>query len=141
MWLLKFLPDWVFHLLVLVGVLGLVASLFLSIVPLVKQYKLPLQVISIVVLVIAIFFEGSIYNEKVWLERIAELEKKVAIAEEKSKQENVRIETKVVERIKVVKENVDVIRKEIEIKKELINQGCELSDTAIVMYNRAVENE
>ena len=141
MWILSFLPNWFFHLLVLAGVLGLVASLFLSIVPLVKQYKLPLQVISIVVLVVAIFFEGSIYNEKVWLDRIAELEQKVQVAEQKAKEENVRIETKVVERVKVIKEKVDVIKKEIEIKKELINQDCVLSDTAIEMYNRAVTNE
>lgn len=141
MWILSFLPNWLFHLLVLAGVLGLVASLFLSIVPLVKQYKLPLQVISIVVLVVAIFFEGSIYNEKVWLDRVAELEKKVQVAEQKAKEENVRIETKVVERVKVVKEKVDVIKKEIEIKRELINQDCVLSDTAIEMYNRAVKNE
>lgn len=141
MWILSFLPNWFFHLLVLAGVLGLVASLFLSIIPLVKQYKLPLQVISIVVLVVAIFFEGSIYNEKVWLDRVKELEEKVQIAEQKAKEENVRIETKVVERVKVVKEKVNVIKKEIEIKKELINQDCVLSDTAIEMYNRAVTNE
>lgn len=141
MWILSFLPNWFFHLLVLAGVLGLVASLFLSIVPLVKQYKLPLQVISIVVLVVGIFFEGSIYNEKVWLDRVKELEEKVQIAEQKAKEENVRIETKVVERVKVVKEKVDVIKKEIEIKKELINKDCVLSDTAIEMYNRAVTNE
>lgn len=141
MWILSFLPNWIFHLLVLAGVLGLVASLFLSIVPLVKQYKLPLQAISIVVLVIAIFFEGSIYNEQVWQDRIKELEEKVQIAEQKSKEENVRIETKVVEKIKVVKEKVNVIKKEIQLKKELINKDCTLSDEAIEMYNRAVTNE
>jgi hypothetical protein len=141
MWLLKFLPDWIFHLALLAGVLGLVASFFLSIVPFVKQYKLPLQIVSVLVIVVAVWFEGTIYNEKVWLERIAELEEKVQIAEQKSKEENVRIETKVVERVKVIKQNVDVIKQEIQVKKELINQGCELSDTAIELYNRAVTNE
>jgi amino acid permease len=141
MWLLKFVPDWIFHLALLAGVLGLVASFFLSIVPFVKQYKLPLQIISVLVIVVAVWFEGTIYNEKVWLERIAELEAKVQIAEQKSKEENVRIQTKVVERVKVIKQNVDVIKHEIQVKKELINQGCELSDTAIEMYNRAVTNE
>ena len=141
MWLLKFLPDWLVHLVLLAGVLGLVASFFLSVIPFVKQYKLPLQIVSVLVIIVAVWFEGNIHNEKVWLERVAQLEAKVKIAEQKSKEENVRIETKIVERVKVIKENVDVIRHEIEVRKELINEGCVLSDTAIEMYNRAVENE
>jgi hypothetical protein len=141
MWLLKFLPDWIVHLVLLAGVLGLVASFFLSVIPFVKQYKLPLQIASVLVIIVAVWFEGNIHNEKVWLERVAQLEAKVKIAEQKSKEENVRIETKIVERVKVIKENVDVIRHEIEVRKELINEGCVLSDTAIEMYNRAVENE
>jgi hypothetical protein len=141
MWLLKFLPDWIVHLVLLAGVLGLVASFFLSVIPFVKQYKLPLQIVSVLVIIVAVWFEGNIHNEKVWLERVAQLEAKVKIAEQKSKEENVRIETKIVERVKVIKENVDVIRHEIEVRKELINEGCVLSDTAIEMYNRAVENE
>lgn len=141
MWLLKFLPDWIVHLVLLAGVLGLVASFFLSVIPFVKQYKLPLQIVSVLVIIVAVWFEGNIHNEKVWLERVAQLEAKVKVAEQKSKEENVRIETKIVERVKVIKENVDVIRHEIEVRKELINEGCVLSDTAIEMYNRAVENE
>ena len=141
MWLLKFLPDWIVHLVLLAGVLSLVASFFLSVIPFVKQYKLPLQIVSVLVIIVAVWFEGNIHNEKVWLERVAQLEAKVKIAEQKSKEENVRIETKIVERVKVIKENVDVIRHEIEVRKELINEGCVLSDTAIEMYNRAVENE
>jgi hypothetical protein len=141
MWLLKFLPDWIVHLVLLAGVLGLVASFFLSVIPFVKQYKLPLQIVSVLVIIVAVWFEGNIHNEKVWLERVAQLEAKVKIAEQKSKEENIRIETKIVERVKVIKENVDVIRHEIEVRKELINEGCVLSDTAIEMYNRAVENE
>ena len=38
-------------------------------------------------------------------------------------------------------ENVEVIKREIEIKRELINQNCEVSPTAIEMYNKAVKNE
>jgi hypothetical protein len=141
MWLLKFLPDWIVHLVLLAGVLGLVASFFLSVIPFVKQYKLPLQIVSVLIIIVAVWFDCNIHNEKVWLERVTQLEAKVKIAEQKSKEENVRIETKIVERVKVIKEKVDVIRHEIEVRKELINEGCVLSDTAIEMYNRAVENE
>lgn len=141
MWILSFLPNWVFHLLVIVGFLGIIASKFLSMIPLVSQYKLPLRILSTIILLVGIFFEGTIYNEKVWQDRIKELEAKVQIAEQKAKEENVRIETKVVERVKVVKENVEVIKKEIEVQKELINKDCVVSDVAIELYNRAVTNE
>lgn len=141
MWILNYLPNWIFHLAILVSILGIVASFFLSIIPFVKQYKLPLQIASVLLLVVAIWFEGGLYNEQIWLDRIAELEKKVAIAEAKSKEENVRIETQVVEKVKVIKQNVEVIKHEIEVKKELINQNCDISPTAIEMYNKAVKNE
>ena len=46
MWILSFLPTWIFYAITGIGILGVIASYVLSMVPLVNQYKLPLQVVS-----------------------------------------------------------------------------------------------
>jgi hypothetical protein len=33
---------------------------------------------------------------------------------------------------------VEVIKKEIEIKREIINEGCKLNPTAVEMYNKGI---
>jgi hypothetical protein len=50
MWILDWLPFWVFHLVVLVGLAGLAASLVLKFVPFISTYRLPIQVAAIAIL-------------------------------------------------------------------------------------------
>ena len=64
--LLALLPEWVFFLSLVFGVLGVLASFILTVIPLVKHYKLIIQVISIVLLVIGVWFQGAIANERIW---------------------------------------------------------------------------
>ena len=47
---------------------------------------------------------GVMYNENSWLQRAKEMEQKVAEAENKSKEVNVVVEEKIVEKTKVIKE-------------------------------------
>ena len=81
MWILNFLPDFIFHLIVLAGILGVIASFVCEFIPFVAKYKLPIQVASTIALVIGIYFEGGIANEAKWQARVKELEAKIAIAE------------------------------------------------------------
>ena len=84
MWLLQWLPDWVFHLILLVGVLGLGASFVLKFIPFVDQYKLPIQVAAVILIVLGVYMEGAISNQAWWELRVAEAEKRVAEAEKKA---------------------------------------------------------
>jgi hypothetical protein len=51
-----------------------------------------------------IYWYGGYGNEIAWRERVAEMEAKVAAAEKKSQEVNAKIETKVVEKTKVIRE-------------------------------------
>ena len=55
MWILDWLPFWIFHLIVLAGLAGLAASLVLKFVPFISTYRLPIQVASIAVLVFGVY--------------------------------------------------------------------------------------
>ena len=84
MWILSFLPNWLFHYVVCAGILAILSSIFLGFIPLVSQYKIPLKYIGFVLLALGIFFEGAIYNNEAWVARVKEMEAKVAKAEEES---------------------------------------------------------
>ena len=104
MWLLNFLPDWFFHLITLLGIGGIIASFFLGMVPFISKYKLPLQIISIVLLIGGIYMEGAMSNEAKWQMMVKEMEVKVKEAEIKSIEANQALEATIVEKTVVVKE-------------------------------------
>ncbi len=104
MWLLNFLPDWFFHLITLLGIGGMVSSFFLGMVPLISKYKLPLQVISIVLLVGGIYMEGAMSNEEKWQMMVKEMEVKVKEAEVKSIEANQALEATILQKTTGIKE-------------------------------------
>ena len=117
-----------------------IASKLVGWLPFIKSYKLPIELVGVILYGIGAFYAGGYGVERMWRERVAVMEQQVKEAEAKSAQVVVKIETKVVTKIKRVVEVREVIKHEIEIQKEIINAGCEINDAAIQMYNRAVTN-
>jgi len=109
MWLMNFLPDWIFHAILLAGVLGLLASLVLKFIPVISTYRLPIQVGAILLIVTGVWFEGAMSNQAAWEARVAEMQVKVAEAEAKSQETNVQIVTKTVKKLELVRTRGDDI--------------------------------
>jgi hypothetical protein len=106
MWLLQWLPNWIFYAVLLAGVFGLVVTYlirFLSFIPFLYVYKTPIQLGSIAAIAIGTFMAGAIHDNEAWEARVKEMEEKVAAAEAQSKEENVKIVEKVVNKIQIVK--------------------------------------
>ena len=102
MWILNILPDWIFHLIVIIGLLGLLGSFFFGFIPFFGRYTLPIKIVSIVLLIIGVWFEGGISNNNAWLEKVHALEKKVAEAEVKSVQANTALTTTIAQKNKEI---------------------------------------
>ena len=136
MWLLNFIPDFVIHLGVLVGVLALLATVFLDkfIPPL---YETPIKILAIVVLAASLWLEGANANQASWMAKVAELEEKVRLAEEKSAVVNTQIEYKFLDRVKVVTETKVVIQEKIREVEKIVDAKCEVAPEAIDILNRA----
>jgi hypothetical protein len=143
-WVLSFLPESIFiliyYIMLSVGIVLYIASKFVNLIPFMGQYKLPAEIVGVVLLVVGAFFYGGHGVQKAWLDRIAELEAKVKAAESKSQVVNTVIQTKIVERVKIVEKQVEVVKKEIEIQREVINAECKINDVAIELYNKAVSD-
>ena len=108
MWLLHLLPDSLIlfftYCLIGVGAAGLVASWLITFIPFLNIYRKWIQLASILLLVAGIYWYGGYSNEMLWRARVAEMEEKVKLAEEKSQKANTEIETRVVEKTKVIRE-------------------------------------
>ena len=141
-WLLQLIPDgifvWLTYLLFAAGLVLYVASKLVSWIPLMGQYRLPAELMGVLVLVIAAYFYGGIS----YREQIAEMKQRVRIAEEQSQKVNTVIETKIIEKVKVVKQNVYITR---EIVKEAagrqLDAQCSLPRSTVSLHDSASGNE
>ena len=141
-WILSFIPDnfliWVYYILLASGIALYIASKLVKLIPFMGQYKLPAELIGITVLAGACWLLGGYSVEMVWRAKAEELQAKINAAEAKSQQVNTVIQTKIVERVKVVEKKVEVVRTQIERDKEAINAECKVSDIAVKDYNQAI---
>ena len=142
MWLLEFLPDWIFHAVLVVGVMAMAASFVLKFIPFVTAYRLPIQAAGLILTVLGVWFEGAISNEAAWQARVHEMEQKVAAAEVKSAQETVRIVTRVVTQIQTIKDttNANVRYLETQVAQDL-DRECSLTNASVLLHNSASQNE
>ena len=145
-WMLSLIPDslfiWITYILFGIGIVLYVASKLVVWIPMMGQYKLPAELVGVVFLVVGSYLFGSYGTEMIWRNRVAELESKVKVAEEKSQQVNTVIETKIVTKIKVVKENVYVNREIIkEVAGKQLDAQCTLPKSTVSLHDSASRNE
>jgi len=94
MWMLDFLPFWIFHLIVLVGIGGILASGVIKFIPFISTYKLPIQVASVILLVFGVYMEGGVSNQEKWEARVAEVKLEMAKKDAASSDATVKVVTK-----------------------------------------------
>lgn len=138
MFILQFIPDFVFHLMLLISIAGLAASIFLKFIPFVAQYLFPIQVISSILLVFSIFMEGAISNNHTWEARVAELKAQVVKAEAESADANAKLKEALSAADAKITEAQAVTKKSIEQNAANINKECRVNDISLQLYNQAV---
>ena len=145
MWILHLIPDsfllWVVNIVCIVGLSATVLGFFLGWVPFVNRYKTPLQILGVVLLTVGVYWKGGYSTEMEWRDRVAEVEKKVKVAEAKAKKANSHIQTKIVTKIVKIHDKAKVVKERIQQNKEVINKECKLSDEAISIYNSSITKE
>ena len=147
MWLMNFLPDWIFHAILLAGVLGLLTSFVLKFIPVISTYKLPIQAAAILLIVVGVWFEGAMSNQAEWEARVAEMQVKVAEAEAKSQEENIKIVTKTVKKLELVRTRgddiINYVDREVVKDKEVIKfvENCPIPQIIVNTHNAAALNQ
>jgi hypothetical protein len=144
-WMISLIPDslliWFINILLIAGLTGTVAGFFIKFIPFINQYRFPIQIASVVALVIGVYFKGGYATEMAWRDKIKAAEERAAIAEKKAEETNVKIQTKIVEKIKVVKDVQYVIQEKIIKEKEIIDKDCRVPQVAVDIHNNAAKNQ
>lgn len=141
MWILSILPDFFIHTLLLLSIAGTLAGFLLTFIPFVSQYKLPIQVVSIIVLVFSVYLQGGIAQKEKYELEIAKMKQKVAEAEAESAIANVEIVEHVRTETQVVYEKgEDIVRV---IREEVIkyDSKCDIPEIVITTHNAAAKNQ
>ena len=145
MWILQWLPNWIFYGIFFVGLLGLLATYVMKFIPFVYVYRTPIQAVSILAIAIGTYMSGAISNEEAWQAKVKEMEAKVAAAEVQSAKENIKIVEKVVKKTEyITRRGQDIIQY---VDKEIVKYDtkfapggqCELPKEFIKAINTAAE--
>jgi len=143
MWMMHLLPEsfliLIIHALLVTGLIGMVIGFIGGKLPFVGTYATIIKIVSIVIFCIGLYWKGGYSVEEDWRQRVAEMEEKVKIAEEKSKETNVVIETKYKDRVKKITETRNVIVEKIKINEKIIDAKCELDPAVISILNEAAK--
>ena len=139
MWILDFLPGWIFTLITLAGAGAYLVTEVLGNIPFVAQYLRAIRAGAIIALVFGVYMMGGAANQEKWEARVKELEAKVAVAEEQSKTANAKLDAKLKEKAKVIKEKEYIIQEKLVAIKDKIDAVCQIPVEAINLLNEAAE--
>jgi len=128
MWILSWLPNWIFYGMVIIGVIGFAATyLFKYIpVPFIYMYRKPIQIGSMLAIIFGTFMSGAIYDNEAWEARVKEMEAKIAKAEQQSKEANTVIESK------VEKAKEKIVQKQIVVKQYIDREIVKYDNTCVI---------
>lgn len=142
MWILKWLPDWLFYVILLAGVVGYLATYLLRFIPIpfIYMYKTPIQLGSVALIVIGTFMSGAIHDNNAWLDRVHEMEAKVAKAEQESKEANEKIDQKVTETKEKIVEKQVVLKQYVDREIVKYDSTCNIPKEFIDVYNKATDD-
>jgi hypothetical protein len=139
MWILQWLPDWIFYAIFFVGLLGLLATYVMKFIPLVNVYRTPIQAISILAIAIGTYMSGAISNEEAWQAKVKEMEAKVALAEEQSRDANTKLEAKTQKTVIQLVEKKRVLKQYIDREIVKYDNSCTIPNEFIEAHNKAAK--
>lgn len=148
MWLLHLLPDSFLHFVVnavlLTGIVGsvlffAVLNRLLRVLPALAPYYRTGQIISAILLIAGVYFTGGMAAEDTWRERVREMEQKIAAAEQAATEANTRLETKSVEKVKVIRQRGELVRQYIDREIVKYDNQCAIPQEFVKAHNDAAE--
>lgn len=154
MWILHFLPDeflsFIINGILFVGFVSTILTLFvinklLMWFPAIAGYYRLIQAASVAIFLTGVYLKGGYSTEMAWRERVAEVEEKLKIAEDKSHSLNEQLNQKSQEKIKVIKGKEIIVKQYID--REIVKYDtkfmpggvCEIPQEFVNAHNQAAE--
>ena len=141
MWILNWLPEGFIHMIFLAGVLGTIAGFVLGFIPFISKYKLPIQIISLLLLSLGVYLEGGLAEKAKWQLRVKEMEAKVAAAQAAAQKTNVQIVEKIVKEKEYIKVKGAKVVEYIQQEVKVFDSNCTVPEVAIKAHDMSAGNE
>ena len=141
MWIINWLPEFVVHLIFLAGIVGTIAGFVLGFIPFVSKYKLPIQIISLLLLSLGVYLEGGLAEKAKWELRVKEMEARVAAAQAESQKTNVQIVEKVVTEKEYIRLKGQKVTEYIDREVKVYDSNCTVPEVAIKAHDMSAANE
>lgn len=140
MWVISYLPDFVTHIITLLGAIGLLAVS----IPLVRNLipsVILIKIISILLLGFGLFLEGGIAEKDIWQAKVDALEIKLAAARKESGKINTVIVKEYVNKTKVIKQKGDTITEYVDREITKYDKSCPIPEPVVRAHNAAAAND
>lgn len=140
MFTLTDIPQGFYHAITIIGVLGLIASYLVKFIPFIYRYLLPLQILSIILIVVGVYYSGVTANEAKWKAEALKLKNDVLLAEERARTISSKIEYVFIDRVQQIKDVQVVVQEKLRDISVSIDSKCKVSPEAIELINSAAKN-
>jgi hypothetical protein len=140
-WMVGLLPTWAFHGMISVGIALIVSSWALKRISFVSQYNFPIYIIGTTLTIAGVWYSGMRESQTIWEARLKDMTAQVEIAEARSREVNTVIETKVVERVKIVKDTKNANKETAKLIARQLDSKCVVPESTVVLINSASQNE
>lgn len=137
MWILSFFSEFLINAITIVGVLGVIASFLIPSNPFIAQYGLLSKIVSVIILCVGIFFQGTLFKDNVWKARVAEAEKRVLVAEKLAAEANGKIQYVYITKKQEIDKNNKLTKEQISKDANKINTSCVIVPEAITILNNS----
>lgn len=134
-WIFKIFPDWLWPVLLAAAVIAFFAS---HLIP-VKQYQLPVKIVSGISIALTIFICGLQYADSKWQAAARDLQAKVVAAEAKSMEVNEVVKEKLVIKTQVVKQQGKTVVEYIDREVVKHDTACVIPPEFVRAHNAASE--
>ena len=144
MWLLSFVPDSLLHLAILAmmfGGAGLYGASFLvGFFPPAKPYKEPARIIGTLLAIAGVYCFGGYDVEMAWRAKADEMQAKVAVSEQQSKDANQKLADAVKAKDAAIKAAQQAVQQNIKRDAAKMDATCKVDPVAIYDLNAAAKN-
>ena len=139
MWILQWLPNWIFYLILIIGLIGFLVTYLLKFIPIpvLYMYRAPIQIVSVIFIVIGVYMAGSIANNDAWEAKVKEVQAKLAEAEAQGAKETVKIVEKVVVQEKIVRQRGQDVIQYVDREVVKYDNKCEIPPPFVDAHNQA----
>jgi DMSO reductase anchor subunit len=136
-WLIALMPKWLIIAFIIVGVIGILAAMFVNKIPFIKQYNLPITIAAVLLLVSGVYLQGALAYKESTDKAVADLKVRLAQAEAKSAKVNIKIVEKIVKDTEVIRVKGKTITEYIDREIVQYDDRCEIPKEVINAHNAA----